>query len=358
MSIRSISTFFSVLAILFYTSFLLFLFSDPGLSGSSEDKLWIYLFLIYPYIVFVSAFLSSIFKLPQNTLHLLAVLLTPFLVLSLFLATIRPFYENSFEFIPLLLGTVFTTFNIVWYFHYFITITRRSKGTDLLSFNIAQNFIAVIKRIIYPTSLAFLAFLILVVFDMHIFRGYLFEKVFLRYKTDFIANPQTVNFKYLISQNSDSTWNFYLKNNEPYYRYILCYRNNQIDFKLTDKLLIGYANRVKFDLGDKILEDDAQFFCGTGLAPILIRPYEEFNWNFSNIYDLVYEHHYITSYDKEINTDSIKLQFFLPVYALNSAKPFRVYSNSINISYNRLMNVLHKKKRVYKLESTSLGNNK
>lgn len=346
MSLRSISTFFSVFSTLVYISILLFMFSEPGSPENSDDKVWIYLFLTYPFIVFALAFVSSNFKLPKILLHLIAVILVPFLIFSLFLLLVRPFTNNFFELIPLLLGIVFSIFTIVWYSHYYRIISRSLNKSELFSFNLAQHLTAAIKSIIYPTTVAFLFFFILMVFDMHFLRGYAFEKVFLRHWTYYSGAEKIVkNFEYHIFQNSDGTWHFFLINDNPNYYYITCYRNGKLSFTLKDSLLFEYATRGKFEMGNKILEDDDGFACGTGLAPILIRPYEKFNWNFESLYDLVHDHHYWELKEEKIDTDSISLRFFLPVYALNSEKPCPVYSNSITINYEKLMKVLSKKNK-------------
>jgi hypothetical protein len=106
---------------------------------------------------------------------------------------------------------------------------------------------------------------------------------------------------------------------------------------------MNYAIRVKFKLQDDEIEDDYGFYCGTGLSALLIRPYEEFQWNFDDIYDIIDQSYYYYLKDKEVNRDSVVVIFFLPVYAISSGKPQPVYSNPLSINYSELIKVIKKK---------------
>lgn len=218
------------------------------------------------------------------------------------------------------------------------------------------------KKVLKIAKVVIALFLVLILIDLYVFRGYFNVDIFRRYFADYSERKeiQSDNLEFKI-QKSDSSFliNFRNKSLKPYF--VKTYRW-KVKFPVNDSIFFlhlrskSYYPKLRDDYGDGM-------DCGTGIGYFSINPLESFEQEIG-YYELIknhlsYDHRKKTQgdtindlfYDKpliiskkdqlpyQINRDdltekdSLSLRLYIPVYNYNYNQLIYVKSNKIKVSY-------------------------
>ncbi|MFY7672281.1 hypothetical protein ACOSP6_14445 [Tenacibaculum sp. MEBiC06402] len=218
------------------------------------------------------------------------------------------------------------------------------------------------KKIFKIVKTVLALFLVLILIDLYIFRGYLYIDFFRGYFTDYTERKeiQSDNLEFKI-RKSDSSFhiNFTNKSLKPYfvktYRWKVKFPVNDSIFFLHLRTKSNYP-KLQDDYGDGM-------DCGTGIGYFSINPLESFKQDISyskliknhlsyahrkrtdedTINDLFYDKPLIISKEDKLpflidrndltEEDSLSLRLYIPVYNYNYSQLIYVKSNKIKVSY-------------------------
>ena len=218
------------------------------------------------------------------------------------------------------------------------------------------------KKIFKIVKVLFALFLVLILIDLYIFRGYLYLGFFREYFTDYTERKEieSSNLEFKI-QKSDSSFyiNFNNKSLKPYF--VKTYRWGP-KFPVNDSIFFlhlrskSYYPKLQDDYGDGM-------DCGTGIGYFSINPLESFKQEISyskliknhlsydhrkrtdgdTINDLFYDKPLMISKEDKLpylinrndltEKDSLSLRLYIPVYNYNYSEMIYVKSNKIKVSY-------------------------
>lgn len=207
--------------------------------------------------------------------------------------------------------------------------------------------------------------------DLYIFRGIYSSRIPITYKNNEVYLNH--NFDFSITKKNDSIYNFKFSNKAFSPKLILSYRYDWIQ-NLSDSLF--FSNYMFNNMYPNIKQQDYgfHFSCGTGVAPSSVNPYEKFNVEFSyreiiercyyqinNTYNCdilnlvnIKELDYL-KFDSLVFTekfrfkekDSVKLEFYFPLFGLYTPERSYITSNKISIASNDLLEVYIKQRKEY-----------
>ncbi|PHN07196.1 hypothetical protein [Flavilitoribacter nigricans] len=203
---------------------------------------------------------------------------------------------------------------------------------------------------------------ILLTLDLRYTRGYFLGR--LVPLTQMYASAGTMSsVSYRVERVRPGVLRFQLTNRSFFPKFFWIYRDNDLQFKLTDSTLFEYAGRIVFDSPYKKSVESYGFDCGTGLGLASINPWENFSlektersiyhrFQFDRMlsvrrdsifYDPIHLEplmtikkgagwvwHPAASLDPQ---DSVSVRFYLPVHAPFSGKRYDVVSNPVKFSY-------------------------
>lgn len=225
------------------------------------------------------------------------------------------------------------------------------------------------KKVWKISSYGLLFMMILFLLDLYIFRGFYSSKTPINYKNNEVYLNH--NFEFLISKKNDSIYNFKFSNKAFPPKLIVSYRYDWIQ-NLSDSLF--FSNYMFDNIYPNINKQDYDFHfsCGTGVVPSSINPFEKFNTEFSyreivercyyqimntyncDILDIVKNRKLnYSKFDSLVFTekfrfkekDSVKLEFYFPLFGLYTSERSYISSNKISIASNDLLTAYIKKRK-------------
>jgi hypothetical protein len=198
-------------------------------------------------------------------------------------------------------------------------------------------------RQLFKWSLILVSLFLLLWFgDVHFLRGQYFN--FLTYRClDHDIDMSKKDMTYTISPSSNGKWKFKIENNDFAYRYFMAYKDQSFIF--SDSLLFNYATFGSFYFNEELHFEEYSFNCTTGAEPVIIRPYEKFEYE-ANINDLLYIQiwNIFNFVDfQEYMPDSVTVQLAFIVNGLFDPEK-RVNSNPVQLNFQEINKYYHQMK--------------
>lgn len=210
----------------------------------------------------------------------------------------------------------------------------------------------------------FLVFLLLIIIDLYVFRGFYSSEIIINPNHPFITENNSCCFK--IKKETDDKYIFTFKNYSLFPKYLMNYRNEQYFQSVHSDLFFNYIDAIIFPAYGT--DYNLNFDCGTGLGLSSINPFESFKvemtykeiiediswldilsnsmyleerYSFEKpFYDLEYDE--IDSLIVEVSqnvliTDSVQVEYFVPLYSFVSKDRINMESNKVTVSMKDIL---------------------